>query len=200
VRAEPTRRLVLAAAGAGSLTLAGCKGMAVLGPRPKPGVDVVSLEHAIAAEETMIARYQSALTALGGPPAGGGGAGKTGETNAGAPARATVARVLAEHREHLAPPDGGDLDALQVHVHRLQHRLDQAGNPRRVGRARSAAAVAGTRSAAARPRPPAARAAAAACRTPADRIAPGAGPADAPCLPRGATTGVLSHHASSPAT
>jgi len=102
VRAEPTRRLVLAAAGAGSLTLAGCKGMAVLGPRPKPGVDVVSLEHAIAAEETMIARYQSALTALGGPPAGGGGAGKTGETNAGAPARATVARVLAEHREHLA--------------------------------------------------------------------------------------------------
>jgi hypothetical protein len=97
VRAEPSRRLVLAAAGAGSLALAGCKGITVLGPRPKPTADVVALEHAIAAEELMIGRYRLALAALTS-----GGRHATGKTKAGAMERAVVARVLAEHREHLA--------------------------------------------------------------------------------------------------
>ncbi len=65
--AEPSRRLVLAAA-VGSLTvagsIAGCKGITALGPVPKPGRDVVALEHAIKAEELMVARYRSAVTAL----------------------------------------------------------------------------------------------------------------------------------------
>jgi hypothetical protein len=97
VRAAPSRRLVLAAAGAGSLALAGCKGITVLGPRPKPGADVVALEHAIAAEELMIGRYRLALAALAS-----GGRHAAGKTKAGAMERAVVAGVLAEHREHLA--------------------------------------------------------------------------------------------------
>jgi len=96
VRAEPTRRLVLAAAGAGSLALAGCKGITLLGSRPKPGADVVALEHAIAAEELMIGRYRLALAALSSALH------TTGKTKAGASDRAVVAGVLAEHREHLA--------------------------------------------------------------------------------------------------
>jgi hypothetical protein len=94
--AEPTRRLVLAAAGAASLTLAGCKGIAVLGRRPEPGTDVVSLRKAIDAEELMIARYESALAALA-PGAGQAGAG----AKAGQRARTLVTEVLAEHRAHL---------------------------------------------------------------------------------------------------
>ena len=93
--ADPTRRLVLAAAAAGSLTLAGCKGISVLGPLPKPGADVVALRHAIAAEELMVARYQSAqgaLTASGGTASPG---------KAGAGASALVAALLAEHQAHL---------------------------------------------------------------------------------------------------
>ena len=97
VRAQPTRRLVLAASGAGSLALAGCKGITLLGSRPKPGADVVALEHAIAAEELMIGRYQLALAALSSA-----GLHTTGKTKAGATHRAVVAGVLAEHREHLA--------------------------------------------------------------------------------------------------
>ena len=60
--AETTRRLVLAAMAAGSLTLAGCKGIAVLGPVPELGTDVVTLGHAIVAEELMVARYEAALS------------------------------------------------------------------------------------------------------------------------------------------
>lgn len=93
--AEPTRRVVLAAAAAGSLTLAGCKGISVLGPLPRPRADVVTLRHAIAAEELMIARYQSAqdtLTASGG---------KASPGQAGAGARTLVADLLAEHQAHL---------------------------------------------------------------------------------------------------
>jgi len=96
VRAEPTRRLVLAVAGAGSLALAGCKGITLLGSRPKPGAGVVALEHAIAAEELMIGRYRLALAALSSALH------TTGKTKAGASDRAVVAGVLAEHREHLA--------------------------------------------------------------------------------------------------
>ena len=93
--AEPTRRLVLAAAAAGSLTLAGCKGISVLGPLPRPGADVVTLRDAIAAEELMVARYQSAQGALAAP----GGAASA--ANAGASVRSLVADLLAEHQAHL---------------------------------------------------------------------------------------------------
>ena len=91
--AEPTRRLVLAAGAAGSLALAGCKGISVLGPLPKPGADVVTLDDAIDAEELMVARYQSAQGALA---ASGGTA-----SPASAGARALVADLLAEHQAHL---------------------------------------------------------------------------------------------------
>jgi hypothetical protein len=99
VRAEPTRRLMLVAAGACSLALAGCKGITVLGAPPKTGADVIALEHAIAAEELMIARYRLALAAL---PAGQHQAGRTGKSKAGGTGRAVVAALLGEHREHLA--------------------------------------------------------------------------------------------------
>lgn len=84
MRAEPTRGAVLGAALSG-LLLAGCKGIAALGPLPKPAADVVTLNHAIAGEELMIARCQAAVAAL-----------------AGNPHSAVVARVLADHRKHLA--------------------------------------------------------------------------------------------------
>jgi len=94
VRAEPARRAVLAAALSGSVlsgavvagsVLAGCKGIKVLGSPPKPGPGVLTLDHAIAAEELMIARYQAASAAL-----------------AGDSSSAIVAAVLADHRRHLA--------------------------------------------------------------------------------------------------
>ena len=99
VRAEPTRRLMLVAAGACSLALAGCKGITVLGARPKASADVVALEHAITAEELIIARYRLALAAL---PAGQHHAGGTSKPEAGGADRAVVAALLGEHREHLA--------------------------------------------------------------------------------------------------
>lgn len=99
VRAEPTRRLTLVAAGACSLALAGCKGLTALGARPKVDEDVIALDHAITAEELMIARYRLALAAL---PAGQHHAGGTGKAKAGGPDRAVVAALLAEHKEHLA--------------------------------------------------------------------------------------------------
>jgi hypothetical protein len=94
--AEPSRRVVLAAAAAGSLALAGCKGITALGPVPKPGRDVVTLEHAIAAEELMMARYQAAVTALTAAPGSAAASGKT------ATAKAAVTAILAEHEAHLA--------------------------------------------------------------------------------------------------
>lgn len=94
--AEPSRRLVLAAAAAGSLAIAGCKGITALGPVPKPGHDVVTLEHAIAAEELMVARYRSAVAALG--ATAGGAAGAAAKT---ARAKAAVSAILTEHEAHL---------------------------------------------------------------------------------------------------
>jgi hypothetical protein len=102
LRAEPNRRRVLAAAGAGSLVLAGCKGITVLGQRPKPGADVMTLEHAIFAEELMIARYRQALAGL---PSSDGrhAAGPTSATTkAGARDHVLLTALLAEHREHHA--------------------------------------------------------------------------------------------------
>ncbi|MHB1434175.1 MAG: hypothetical protein ACYCVZ_18915 [Streptosporangiaceae bacterium] len=76
---------MLAAAAAGSVLLAGCKGLAALGPAPRPGADVATLKDAIAAEETLIARYDAALVALSGQQ------------------RITrlLTPILAEHRSHL---------------------------------------------------------------------------------------------------
>ncbi len=91
--AEPTRRLMLAAAASGSLALAGCRGISVLGPLPKPGADVVTLRDAIVAEELMVARYESAQSTLAAS------GGKASPANGGA--RSLVADLLAEHQAHL---------------------------------------------------------------------------------------------------
>ena len=77
------------AAAAGSLGLAGCKGIAALGPIPKLSPDVVSLEHAIAAEELMVATYRAAAEQL----AAGGQAHRL---------SAAVTAIQAEHQAHLA--------------------------------------------------------------------------------------------------
>jgi hypothetical protein len=93
VVAEPTRRLALAAAAAGSLTLAGCTGFRALGPVPKLGADVAALERAIAGEELMVARYAAFF-----------GFGVTGKHSAHmvGQALAAITAIHAEHRAHLA--------------------------------------------------------------------------------------------------
>lgn len=96
--AQPSRRAVLAAAAAGSLTLAGCKGITALGPVPKPGRDVVTLEHAIAAEELMVARYRSAVTGL----AAAGTPSSAAAASTARRAKAEVEGILTEHEAHLA--------------------------------------------------------------------------------------------------
>ncbi len=86
--AEPTRRVILAGASCAVLLgglLAGCKGIAALGPLPKPGADVRTLDDAIGAEEAMVARYRAAAGALSGNTA----------------LSATVQRLLGEHQQHL---------------------------------------------------------------------------------------------------
>jgi outer membrane murein-binding lipoprotein Lpp len=86
VSAEPTRRVLLGGAVAGTLLLAGCKGISALGPVPPVGADVMTLDHAIRAEELMVARYRAAQAAAGG----------------GARTAGLVSRLLAEHTAHLA--------------------------------------------------------------------------------------------------
>ena len=83
---DPARRALLAAAASGTLALAGCKGIAALGPVPKIGPGVRTLDHAIRGEELMVASYEAAVTAVASSAGDG----------------AVVARVLAEHRQHLA--------------------------------------------------------------------------------------------------
>jgi hypothetical protein len=95
--AQPSRRLVLTAAAAGSLTIAGCKGITALGPVPKLGLDVVTLEHAINAEELMVARYRSAVTALAAEI----GPGAVSAKGRSARAKAEVEAILTEHEAHL---------------------------------------------------------------------------------------------------
>ena len=90
--AEPTRRVMLAAAAAGSLGLAGCKGIAALGPVPKPSLDVVTLEHAIAAEKLMVATYRAAAEQLA---ASGSASGQVVRLSA------AVTAIQAEHQAHL---------------------------------------------------------------------------------------------------
>jgi hypothetical protein len=79
---------LLAATAAGSLglgcTLAGCRGIAAIGPIPTVAPDVVNLEHAIAAEETLVDRYTAALHLLG-----------------SAHGTATLAVIRGEHEAHL---------------------------------------------------------------------------------------------------
>ena len=82
---DPSRRRMLAVTAAGSLLLAGCKGIAALGPIPHVGADVEALDHAIAAEELMVARYIHARRALRG----------------GGHLATVLASVHAEHQEHL---------------------------------------------------------------------------------------------------
>jgi hypothetical protein len=67
---------------------------------PKPGRDVVTLEHAIAAEELMVARYRSALTALAAAGTGPAGTGPAGTSKA-ARAKAAVSAIMTEHEAHL---------------------------------------------------------------------------------------------------
>jgi len=76
---------MFAAIAAGSLLLAGCKGLEALGQPPRPTADVGILDRAIAAEQQLVGTYHAALSALAGQ------------------ARATgiASQVLAEHQAHL---------------------------------------------------------------------------------------------------
>jgi hypothetical protein len=65
---QPSRRLLIAAVAAGSLGLAGCKGITALGPVPQLSPSVLALERAIAAEEALSGRYQLALSQLSRSP------------------------------------------------------------------------------------------------------------------------------------
>jgi hypothetical protein len=83
--AGPTRRAIIAASAAAlPLLAAGCKGVAALGPPPKPSAEVVMLRSAITAEAAMVARYQAAIRLYGSDHGG-----------------QTLATVLTEHRQHL---------------------------------------------------------------------------------------------------
>jgi hypothetical protein len=88
---------MLAAAAAGSLGLAGCKGIAALGPLPKLSPDVVTLEHAIEAEKLMVATYRAAARQL----AAGGPTGRAAGGD-GRQLSAVVTAIQAEHAAHLA--------------------------------------------------------------------------------------------------
>jgi hypothetical protein len=86
---------MIAAAAAGSFglagALAGCKGIAALGPVPHVSPEIVTLEHAISAEETMVATYRAAVNQLG----------NTSITSGNGSDAQTVAAIGAEHLEHL---------------------------------------------------------------------------------------------------
>lgn len=137
--AEPTRRLMLAAAAAASVGLAGCKGIAALGPLPKPSADVVTLEHAIAAEELMVATYRAAAEQLATSQAAGAAAQRL---------SAAVTAIHAEHQAHLA-----GLRARLVLPPRLARTKVRPGRPSPLpagGKGIIGALVAGERAAAAR--------------------------------------------------
>ena len=90
--ADLTRRVVLAGAAALPLiAVSGC-GIRVVAAPPKPAPAVTGLHEAIAAEELLIDRYQTAMTHLGGSGSSSGGAGAI---------TAVLTVLLAEHREHL---------------------------------------------------------------------------------------------------
>jgi hypothetical protein len=87
VAADPTRRVVLAATAALPLLVTGCKGIGPLAAPPQLPPDVRLLQAAISAEQLMIARYIQAIRVLRGGP---------GDLDS------ALARVLAQHRAHLA--------------------------------------------------------------------------------------------------
>jgi hypothetical protein len=89
VPADPTRRAILAASAALPLLVAGCKGVAALGPPPKPSDEVLMLRAAIAAEAAMVARYQAAISLHGQDQSGSHGPGHV------------LAIVLGQHQQHL---------------------------------------------------------------------------------------------------
>ncbi|MGH3274826.1 MAG: hypothetical protein ACRDNZ_10985 [Streptosporangiaceae bacterium] len=91
--ADPTRRVVLAASAVLPLLVVGCRGTQVLGTPPQPSGAVRRLRAAIAAEERMVARYQSVIALLAHDRTAGSGSEST--------AQAALAAMLAEHREHL---------------------------------------------------------------------------------------------------
>jgi hypothetical protein len=84
--AAPTRRTVLTATAALSLALTGCKGLSALSTPARPPADVTMLQHLIAAEALLTARYRAAIGVL-----------DTSQATGGA-----LRPVLAEHEEHLA--------------------------------------------------------------------------------------------------
>jgi len=114
--------------------------------------------------------------------------------------QADAAVRVNDDAKDTAPADRPDRDDLEVDIQRAEHGFDQAGNPRRFGRARRIAAVAGTRPAAVWTRPTAARTAAAPSRDAAARLTPCPAPARGPDLPWRAAPGTLAHHASYRAT
>lgn len=107
---RPTRRVVLTAAAAGSLGLAGCKGIAALGPIPKLSPEVVMLERAIEAEELLVATYRAAAQQLA--------AGR------GQRLGSAAAAIQAEHQAHLT-----SLRARLVLPPRLAKTRFRAGRP-----------------------------------------------------------------------
>ena len=115
---RPTRRVVLAAAAAGSLGLAGCKGIAALGPIPKLSPEVVMLEHAIEAEELLVATYRAAAEQLATAGSSGSGGGQAQRLSA------AVTEIQAEHQAHLTT-----LRARLVLPPRLAKTKFRAGRP-----------------------------------------------------------------------
>jgi hypothetical protein len=85
------RRALLAGAATLPLLAAGCRGTMALGTPPQPAPDVGVLRDATATEQTLVTRYQDALRLLRAAPA-------TGNEPA---LSAILARLLAEHQEHL---------------------------------------------------------------------------------------------------
>jgi hypothetical protein len=102
---------MLAAAAAGSLGLAGCKGIAALGPLPKTSPDVVTLEHAIEAEELMVATYRAA-------------AGQLAASGNGQRLSTVLTAIQAEHQAHVTR-----LRARLVLPPRLARTKFAAGRP-----------------------------------------------------------------------
>jgi hypothetical protein len=92
VGADLTRRVVLAGAAALPLVAASGCGIRVVTAPPKPAPAVAGLHDAIAAEELLIGRYQTAMSHLSAAGAGSGGSGAL---------TGVLATLLAEHRAHL---------------------------------------------------------------------------------------------------
>lgn len=89
--ARLSRRVILTGAAALPLLAAGCRGTMALGTPPQPAADVGVLRAATVTEQILVLRYQDALRLVRAGPA-------TGSEPA---LSAILARLLAEHEEHL---------------------------------------------------------------------------------------------------